>query len=112
MTSVFSGYTVRHSKYICGVTLFCLAALGVFAGVVFGGSPTANASARAHVTSLDCVPDAKPDQKSDELDDLTRQFNQLYSAGRFREAAGLGERALRAAEKSYGAEHVKVAEVL
>lgn len=53
-----------------------------------------------------------PNQPIDELEDLTRQFNQLYREGRFQEAARVGERALRAAEKSYGAEHAKVAEVL
>ncbi|HEY3132361.1 MAG TPA: tetratricopeptide repeat protein [Acidobacteriota bacterium] len=53
-----------------------------------------------------------PAQGADDLDELTRQFNQLYREGRFQEAARVGERALRAAEKSYGVEHVKVAEVL
>ena len=35
---------------------------------------------------------------ADELDDLTRQFNQLYREGRFQRAARVGERALRVAE--------------
>jgi tetratricopeptide (TPR) repeat protein len=53
-----------------------------------------------------------PALASDDLDDLTRQFNQLYREGRFQEAARVGERALSVAEKSYGPEHLKVAEVL
>jgi tetratricopeptide (TPR) repeat protein len=53
-----------------------------------------------------------PALAGDDLDDLTRQFNQFYREGRFQEAARVGERALSVAEKSYGPEHLKVAEVL
>lgn len=45
-------------------------------------------------------------------DSLVQQFNQLYREGRFQEAARVGERALRVAEKTYGPQDPKVAETL
>ncbi len=45
-------------------------------------------------------------------EELVRKFNQLYEAGHFKEAARIGERALRMAESAYGADSPKVAENL
>jgi tetratricopeptide (TPR) repeat protein len=101
-------FTTRRTKLICCATLLWFAANGFVPESSIGRSHTA--SQRVVVPAPDYP--GRTDQNSDDLDDLTRQFNQLYREGRFQEAARVGERALRAAEKSYGAEHIKVAETL
>lgn len=50
--------------------------------------------------------------QTDELETLISQFDQLYRAARFQEAARAGERALQLAEKIHGPESLKTAEVL
>ena len=95
---------MRRTKLVCCMTL----SLAV-SGAITESHPRAEASSGEAERSRFRV---WADQGSDDLDDLTRQFNQLYTAGRFQDAARVGERALLAAEKAHGAEHVDDAMML
>jgi hypothetical protein len=44
-------------------------------------------------------------QSTNEILALTKQVNQLYAVGKYKEATLLAKRALKQSEKIYGAEH-------